>query len=107
MNSSFGFADGISQPTIAGFSQKTSEPVSEILPPGRVLVGEEGDVDGAGQKVTRPRWTKDGSFLCFRQLKQRVPEFDKFLEDSSAASGVEKGLLGARLVGRWKSGTYL
>ena len=70
-----------------------------------MLVGQEGDLDDNNNVIQRPRWTKDGSFLVFRQLKQRVPEFDKFLEDSAAISGVEKELLGARLVGRWKSGT--
>jgi len=100
MNSSFGFADGISQPTIAGFSPSSTEPTSEVIPLGRVLVGQEGDL------VKRPGWAKDGSFLCFRQLKQRVPEFDKFLEYTAKRDGVDKELLGARLVGRWKSGMY-
>ncbi|KAJ7138441.1 fungal peroxidase [Mycena crocata] len=69
----------------------------------QILVGETGDT------VTRPDWAKDGSFLVFRQLKQLVPEFNKFLADNpirspnlTAKEGSE--LLGARMVGRWKSG---
>jgi deferrochelatase/peroxidase EfeB len=69
---------------------------------GTILLGETGD------SGTRPAWAKDGSFLVFRQLKQLVPEFDKFLTDNPI---VEDGLtpqqgsdlLGARMVGRWKS----
>lgn len=53
----------------------------------------------------------DGSFLVFRKLKQKVPEFSKYLKDHALqnAAGsltVQQGadLLGARMVGRWKSG---
>lgn len=47
--------------------------------------------------------------MAFRQLKQLVPEFDKFLTDNPLpVPGLtpEQGsaLLGARMVGRWKSG---
>lgn len=59
----------------------------------------------------RPLWALDGSFLVFRKLKQLVPEFNKFLTDNHLqnAAGtltVQQGadLLGARMVGRWKSG---
>ncbi|KAG9247919.1 DyP-type peroxidase [Calycina marina] len=102
----FGFQDGISQPVIAGFSPSTiTEPVSEVIPLGRVLVGEDGDLDSTGTTVIqRPTWAKDGSFLAFRQLKQRVPEFDQFLEANKALTDGNKEQLGARLVGRWKSG---
>lgn len=56
----------------------------------------------------RPPWALDGSFLAFRYLYQLVPEFDAFLEkpDPKGPSLPKeaKDLLGARLVGRWKSG---
>jgi deferrochelatase/peroxidase EfeB len=58
----------------------------------------------------RPEWAIEGSFLAFRQLEQLVPEFDKFLIDNPIVlPGLDhkqgSELLGARLVGRWKSGT--
>jgi Dyp-type peroxidase family len=66
----------------------------------------------AAQGVTRPSWALDGSFFVFRYLKQLVPEFNNFLEANALEvptpilpgdpSGAD--LLGARLVGRWKSG---
>jgi len=112
----FGLADGISQPAVQGIPtlpQRGQETINQ----GVILVGREGD-DGVvlpGQApagVTRPSWALDGSFFVFRHLKQLVPEFNNFLETNALPvptpilpgdpTGAE--LLGARLVGRWKSG---
>jgi deferrochelatase/peroxidase EfeB len=96
----FGFLDGISNPTINGF---TAKPGQAVVPVSEILVGQPDDTS-----VTRPAWAKDGSFLVFRQLKQLVPEFNKFLTDNpikepglTAQEGSD--LLGARMIGRWKS----
>ncbi|KAJ7089302.1 fungal peroxidase [Mycena belliarum] len=98
----FGYLDGISNPGVDGFTVNPM-PGQAVVASGEILVGETGD------SATRPAWAKDGSFLVFRQLKQLVPEFNKFLTDNPI---VEDGLtaqqgsdlLGARMVGRWKSG---
>ncbi|KIK63490.1 hypothetical protein GYMLUDRAFT_41170 [Collybiopsis luxurians FD-317 M1] len=97
----FGFMDGISNPAIDGFS--TPLPGQAVVAPGIILVGEQGD------GTTRPSWAIDGSFLAFRQLEQRVPEFNKFLIDNALSEPnltVDQNteLLGARMMGRWKSG---
>jgi deferrochelatase/peroxidase EfeB len=47
------------------------------IEPGVILIGEQGDEPD--NNVTRPAWTKDGSFLVFRKLRQFVPEFNNFL----------------------------
>ncbi|KAI0908723.1 hypothetical protein F4823DRAFT_625352 [Ustulina deusta] len=115
----FGFNDGLSQPAVKDVDAGvTSEPGEQPVRQGVILLGREGD-DGlvvpgqAPQHVTRPSWALDGSFLAFRYLKQLVPEFDAFLEANplkgvppQPAPGDPTGaeLLGARLVGRWKSG---
>lgn len=49
----------------------------------------------------------DGSFLCFRKLKQNVSDWNKFLVDASNQLGTWSDQLGARLIGRWKSGMTL
>ena len=93
--------DGISQPGINGFTNNPM-PGQIVIQPGHILLGENEDA------VQRPPWAKDGSFLAFRQLKQLVPEFNKFLTDNPI---IEPGLtpeqgselMGARMVGRWKS----
>ena len=52
-------------------------------------------------------WAHNGSFLVFRRLRQDVGAFEKFLENMSAEAGMSHDLLGAKLVGRWKSGAPL
>ena len=49
-----------------------------------------------------------GSFLAFRELQQLVPEFNKYLLDNAPVVPGKTlqeraDLLGARMVGRWKS----
>ncbi|KAF9498322.1 dye decolorizing peroxidase [Pleurotus eryngii] len=103
----FGFLDGISQPAVAGFATGIFPGQSLILP-GAILTGEIGDP----LEFSRPGWMKWGSFLAFRQLQQFVPEFDNYLlheasaiPDSSRTVQERADLLGARMIGRWKSGT--
>ncbi|KAJ6501276.1 fungal peroxidase [Mycena vulgaris] len=98
----FGYLDGISNPAVKGFQSPL--PGQAVVPAGEIILGETGD------SVTRPSWAKDGSFLVFRQLKQLVPEFNKFVTDNPIrAPGIRtqqqgSDLLGARMIGRWKSG---
>lgn len=96
---SFGFLDGISNPAVTDFD-KTRFPGQESVPASVILFVED---------ETKPSWTVGGSFLAFRYLSQLVPEFNDFLKKNpivlpglSPEQGSE--FLGARLVGRWKSG---
>jgi len=94
---SFGFMDGISDPAIEGFD-KTNLPGQEFIPANVIFT------DGQAPSL------EGGSLLAFRYLLQLVPEFDKFVKERSR--GLFDGLgdkesaelLGARMVGRWKSG---
>ncbi|KAJ7904803.1 dye-decolorizing peroxidase precursor [Mycena leptocephala] len=102
----FGFMDGISQPAVNRFTNPV-RPGQTPVDAGFFLLGE--DSDPVPNSPVRQSWAKDGSFLVFRQLQQLVPEFNKFLTDNpldvdelTPEQGSE--LLGARMVGRWKSG---
>jgi Dyp-type peroxidase family len=104
MHTDFGYLDGISNPAVAGFDSQPL-PGQTLVLPGVILTNRLGD------STFRPQWTKDGSFMAFRKLKQLVPEFDKWTLDNAiqnkagnltAQQGAE--YLGARMVGRWKSG---
>jgi deferrochelatase/peroxidase EfeB len=70
---SFGFLDGISQPAIKGFNKNPL--------PGQPVVDQNYILFGYDQKPLEPQaqWIKDGSFMCYRQLKQFVPEWNKFI----------------------------
>ena len=102
---SFGFLDGISNPVVTGFDDTVIHPGPKPVAPGIIVMGDTGP---------REEWAKDGSFLAFRYLFQEVPEFNAFLAKNpipkdgngnvlTPSEGSE--LLGARMVGRWKSGT--
>ncbi|KAJ7676056.1 dye-decolorizing peroxidase precursor [Mycena polygramma] len=102
----FGFMDGISQPAVNKFTNPVL-PGQTPVDAGFFLLGE--DSDPVPNSPVRTSWAKDGSFLVFRQLQQLVPEFNKFLTDNPLDVDEltpEEGsdLLGARMVGRWKSG---
>ncbi|KAJ7085405.1 dye-decolorizing peroxidase precursor [Mycena belliarum] len=99
----FGFMDGISQPAVNGFTNPVL-PGQTAVNAGVFLLGEQDDPS----QGSRPSWAVDGSFLVFRQLQQLVPEFNQFLTDHPLDTDTltpEQGseLLGARMVGRWKS----
>ncbi len=100
---SFGFLDGISNPAVAGFDTNPN-PGQETVPANIILLQSD-------STPARPAWAVDGSFLAFRYLFQLVPEFNDFLNKNpivlpglTPKQGSE--FLGARLVGRWKSGMH-
>ncbi|KIK62637.1 hypothetical protein GYMLUDRAFT_506542 [Collybiopsis luxurians FD-317 M1] len=107
----FGFRDGISKPEIKGYTFDDELPIrfpgSPIADPGCLLMGRKGDLE----KSRRPAWAVDGSFLVFRKLKQYVPEFHNFLRQNGTKLYPDlkpddaSHKLGARMFGRWKSGT--
>ncbi|KAL0069159.1 dye-decolorizing heme-containing peroxidase [Marasmius tenuissimus] len=100
----FGWVDGITQPAVEGWdTAATITPGQFVAKPGVILLGEEGD------NVPRPAWAKSGSFLCWRQLEQLVPEFHKYLNETAPdVKGLSRDdavhLFGSRMNGRWKSG---
>lgn len=104
----FGFLDGISNPNVIDFD-KVINPGPAPVQPGVMITGQKGDPNLA----IRKKLSTDGSFLCFRYLFQQVPEFDLFLKKNALAKNGNgevltpqegSALLGARMVGRWKSG---
>src|SRR5205085_1425908 len=93
------FADGIAQPAVDGVPTMVHRG-TDTIHPGIILLRRPGD----NLEKKRPSWALDGSFLAFRKLKQNVPEFQRFLDVAAKNNGLTPELLGAKLVGRWKSG---
>jgi Dyp-type peroxidase family len=58
-------------------------------------------------EVNGPPWASDGSYLVFRRLRQDAAAFAGFVDATAVSEGVSKGLAGAKLVGRYKSGCPL
>lgn len=126
----FGFLDGVSQPGVRGQidaafpshkfltpSQNPDDPGQgtpgqDLLWPGEFVFGypteKDDDIDDPGPVDDGgAAWMKNGSLMVFRRLKQFVPEFNGFVAQQGAALAMDPDLLGARMVGRWKSGAPL
>lgn len=103
----FGFADGISQPTITGVSRTGRGLSPAELPTGELLLGYH-DVDGDTAGATAPAdLRRNGTYLVFRKLEQDVPAFRAMVRDAAARAGVEADDVAAKLVGRRRDGTVL
>jgi Dyp-type peroxidase family len=123
----FGFKDGVSQPGIRGFTQPSNPnapdegiPGQDLLWPGEFVIGYEtqfGVADpkkpadlntapGAPSKPV-PAWTRNGSYLVFRRLRQDVPAFRNQIRDLAAAHNLKPEVLEAKIVGRYTSGCPL
>jgi Dyp-type peroxidase family len=132
----FGFDDGVSQPGIRGRAPTLDQPfiterhvdASEV--PATWLYGYPGqDLVWPGEFVLGypatspdplipgpiaravPEWTRNGSFLVFRRLRQDVGLFWRTMKELAARLARDKGFadlndeaLAAKLVGRWLSG---
>lgn len=128
----FGYADGLSQPAVRGFiargrpldPQKGPNPDQaelgrDLLWPGEFVFGYPGqnpnaeDLTAEGPRLQPDTdFARNGAFLVIRRLAQDVPEFDlsvKLAALSLDPTGKKPSadLLGAQLVGRWKSGAPL
>jgi Dyp-type peroxidase family len=116
----FGFLDNISQPGIRGLTQGPNAIYNpdqglrdqDLIWPGEFVFGYPGqDPEDAHKQGPPPpmaaRWMRNGSYMIFRRLEQKVPEFRRFVGEQAARLGMDPQLLSARMVGRWKSGAPL
>jgi Dyp-type peroxidase family len=125
----FGFRDGVSQPFVEGLS-KTGPPESTVRA-GEFVLGYENEyglytdrplldstADPAGVLPRDAAGSgsadlgRNGSYLVFRQLRQDVPGFWRFVEAATRrADGTSdpaaRVRLAAKMVGRWPSGAPL
>jgi Dyp-type peroxidase family len=105
----FGFKDGVSQPGILGYDEPDSTNPGQVAGKSGTLLVEAGEFvlgfpghDDPGRVV--PSWMFDGSFMVLRRLAQDVPGWWAQAEHLSGQLGVSSELVGAKLVGRWRSG---
>lgn len=129
----FGFKDGISQPGVQGFDpagpgnpddpsdtlgEVEGKPGRSIIAGGEFILGYP--VENPGKPLIPPRvepevltdnlaWMKNGSFQVFRRLAQDVASFwgqvTANIHSLPSDDPLKEDLLGAKMVGRWRSGT--
>jgi len=102
----FGFRDGISQPAIEGSGIPGTNPKEQPLKADEFILGyqdETGDVPPMPQPEVLGR---NGTYVVFRKLHQRVAAFRQYLKANSPNPEAET-LLGAKMMGRWPSGAPL
>ncbi|MGK5169473.1 Dyp-type peroxidase [Geodermatophilus sp. CPCC 205761] len=118
-----GFADGISQPAVAGLHGNAQD--------GDVALGEFllGHPNAYGRYTSRPLLPatadpggllpsapdardkvdlgRNGTYLVVRTLAQDVAAFREHVDRWAARTGLPRDLVAAKIVGRWRSGTSL
>jgi Dyp-type peroxidase family len=132
----FGFFDGISQPGVRGYTSEARDefitarwistdqkpeawlygrPGEDLVWPGEFILGYQKTspdplVPGPVAPAV-PEWTRNGSFLVFRRLRQDVGLFWRTMRDEAARlkdlpgfEDMTENRLAALLVGRWPSG---
>jgi Dyp-type peroxidase family len=105
----FGFADGLSNPVIAGTeSRRRSSGLASqpTVAPGEFLLGYPDEV---GETTHAPdgRLTRNGTFVVYKKLRQHVAAFRRYVEDEARRHRVSPALLAAKMIGRHQDGTPL
>ena len=112
----FGFADGFGQPAIAGSGAPDypgdGTPVAgnqwQAVRTGEFVLGYPDESSQLPAQPSPDELGRNGSFMAFRKLEQKVIAFRSYLQqtaDAKLEGNVE--LLAANMVGRWRSGCPL
>jgi Dyp-type peroxidase family len=102
----FGFRDGISHPAIEGSGIPSTNRRERPLKAGEFVLGYL-DETGGFPPMPRPEVLgRNGTYVVFRKLHQRVAAFRQYLKANSS-SPEEEELLAAKMMGRWRSGAPL
>ena len=83
----FGFRDGISHPAIEGSGIPGSNPQEQPLKPGEFLLGYENERHEVSSMPRPEVLGKNGTYVVFRKLHQRVAAFRQYLKENSSTPG--------------------
>jgi Dyp-type peroxidase family len=101
----FGFRDGISHPAIEGSGIPGTNPREQPLKAGEFVLGYRDELGGV--QIPQPEALgRNGTYIVFRKLHQRVAAFRQYLKANSTSPQDEE-LLAAKMMGRWRSGAPL
>jgi Dyp-type peroxidase family len=102
----FGFRDGIGHPAVEGSGIPSSNPNEKPLKAGEFILGYPDEM-GETPSIPEPDVLgRNGSYVVFRKLHQRVAAFRRYLKENSSSPEAEE-LLAAKMMGRWRSGAPL
>jgi Dyp-type peroxidase family len=102
----FGFKDAISHPAIEGSGIPGSNPLERPLKAGELVLGYRDEIGGFPAAPEPAILGRNGTYVAFRKLHQKVAEFRRCLRDN-AADAADEELLAAKMMGRWRSGAPL
>ena len=103
---SFGFKDGIGQPSVEGSGLAASNPKEEPLKAGEIILGYPDETGELPPMPTPDVLGRNGTYVVFRKLHTKVAAYRQYLH-AKARNREEEALLGAKMVGRWQSGAPL
>ncbi len=135
----FGFRDGISQPKMSGVNGEVDSngaDSKDSIAPGEFILGYPNEHQGSVNRLTVSAasdpshmlpgvdgldnaairdFSKNGSYLVFRQLRQNVKAFWDFMAKNASKGGESRRAedyasaikLASKMVGRWPSGAPL
>ena len=102
----FGFKDGIGHPTIEGTGLPCSNPYEQPLKAGEFVLGYPDEMAELPSIPQPEILGRNGSYVVFRKLHQRVAAFRRYLKENASSAEAEE-LLAAKMMGRWRSGAPL
>lgn len=102
----FGFRDGISHPAIEGSGVAGDNPFDPPLKAGELVLGYPDEMGGLPPQPAPEVLGRNGSYIVFRKLHQKVAAFRRYLRDNAGGPEDEE-LLAAKMMGRWRSGAPL
>lgn len=103
---SFGFKDGIGQPTVEGTGKTPSNPHERPLKAGEIVLGYPDETGELPPMPIPDVLGRNGTYVVFRKLHTKVAAYRRYLR-ARATDRADEALLGAKMVGRWQSGAPL
>jgi Dyp-type peroxidase family len=102
----FGFRDGINHPAVEGSGIPGTDPHETPLKAGDFVLGYRDEMGGFAPCPQPEILGRNGTYVAFRKLHQRVAEFRQYLQEQASGPDQEE-LLAAKMMGRWRSGAPL
>jgi Dyp-type peroxidase family len=102
----FGFRDGISHPAIEGSGIPGTNTHEPPLKAGELVLGYPDELDPRPVIPQPSILGRNGTYVVFRKLHQRVAAFRQYLRAQGKDPAHEE-LIAAKMMGRWRSGAPL